>query len=657
MVNGDNEWNNIVETGCNNQHSTELSSSARADREACVTIQTHDAPAHSACGAFWFADGNCWWRVWAPKSRDVQLVLVRGQEQTSHCMQPEGDGYFTFRTGGVSEGQRYAFQLESGEVRPDPASRWQPDGVHAPSSVWSPDDFEWADHGWRGIARADLVIYELHVGTFTAEGTFAAILSRLDQLRDLGVTAIELMPVAQFPGRKNWGYDGTYWYAVQNTYGGPRELQRFVDACHRAELSVILDVVYNHFGPEGNYLAEFGPYFSDTTPTPWGPCINYDEHGSDGVRAFVLNNVRQWVRDFHIDGFRLDAIQTIHDRSHRHILAEIKDVANEEAAKLHKPVHVIAESNLNNVRQLFRRDGTGYGLDAQWNDDFHHCIHTLVTGENDGYYRDFQQPLAQLEKVVNQVFAYDGNFSEYRKQPHGAPVGIQSGDRFVISIQTHDQIGNRARGERLSHLASFNCLRFSAALMLLSPYIPMLFMGEEYAESNPFPFFCDFTDEKLREAVREGRRREFAQFEWPHKIPDPLAESTFESAKLTWDWLSRSQADCLRQLYRDLLNARRNWPALRDFQHREAHLVTAARGEPVLKIIRGSVECPNEQIEAYFNPGQATVVLSGMSRPRDEILLSTEDLKYGGWKRSLRLSWDLSPFECIVIRRGHEASK
>lgn len=611
----------------------------------------------TTCGALLSSSGDCLWRVWSPKSSDVQLVLINGKQRMLQSMCRESDGYFHLQTSGVSVGQRYAFQLTTGEMRPDPASRWQPEGVHAPSAVWNPDNFEWTDQSWRGIPRSDLVLYELHVGTFTAEGTFAAILPRLDQLRDLGITAIELMPVAQFAGRRNWGYDGAYWYAVQNSYGGPGELQKLVDACHRAGLNVFLDLVYNHLGPEGNYLAEFGPYFSEGSQTPWGPSINYDEHGSDGVRAFVLNSVRQWVRDFHIDGIRLDAIHTIHDRSHRHILADIKDVANEEAAKLHKPVHVIAESNLNNVRQLFRRDGTGYGLDAQSNDDFHHCIHTLLTRENDGYYCDFQQPLPQLEKVLNRVFAYDGNFSEYRKRDHGAPVGVHSGDRFVISIQTHDQVGNRACGERLSQLVSFNRLRFGAALMLLAPYLPMLFMGEEYGESNPFPFFCDFTDEQLREAIRDGRRREFAQFQWPHKIPDPLADSTYQSAKLTWDWLSRSQTDCLRQLYRDLLNARRIWPALRDYQHREAHLITAARGETVLKIIRGSAERPSEQIEAYFNPGQTTVVLGGMSRPRDEILLSTEDLKYGGWKRSLRLSWDLSPFECIVIRRGQEVSK
>lgn len=642
-----------METRPDTQPGTDFNDPSRVTEESSEIIG-ESVTSFPVCGTLLCADNSCQWRVWAPKSRDVQLVLFDGQERTTHRMQSEGNGHFTMRLEGISEGQRYAYQLESGEVRPDPASRWQPEGVHAPSAVWNPGAFAWTDHDWRGVARADLALYELHVGTFTTQGTFSAIVPRLDQLRDLGITAVELMPVAQFPGRKSWGYDGTYWNAVHNSYGGPFELQRLVDACHRAGLSVFLDVVYNHVGPEGNYLAEFGPYFSDSVQTPWGPSINYDEYGSDGVRAFVLHNIRQWVRDFHIDGFRLDAIHAIHDRSHRHILAEIKDVANEEAARLHKPVHVVAESNLNNVRQLFRRDRTGYGLDAQWNDDFHHCVHSLVTRETSGYYCDFLQPVSQLEKVLNRVFAYDGNFSEFRQKEHGVPVGAHAGDRFVISIQTHDQIGNRARGERLSQLVPFNCLRFSAALMLLAPYLPMLFMGEEYGEATPFPFFCDFADEHLRDAVREGRRREFAQFQWPHEIPDPLADSTFESARLTWEWLGTSQQDCLRQLYRDLLNVRRNWPALRDYQHREAHLIAGSRGETVLKIIRGCAERRSEQIEAYFNPGETTVILGGMSRPRDEILLSTEDLKYGGWKRSFRLNWDLSPFECIVIRRGQE---
>lgn len=604
----------------------------------------------SDCGAFLSSDSSCLWRIWAPVAHEVELVLFNDQgRRTTHCLIGNSHGYFAEEIAGIMEGQRYAYVMDSKLERPDPASRWQPDGVHGPSAVWSPHGISWSDTDWHGTRREDLVIYELHVGTFTPKGTFSAIIERLEQLRDLGITAIELMPVAQFPGRTGWDYDGTYWYAVQHSYGGPRELQQLVDACHRVGMSVLLDVVYDHLGPEGNYLGDIGPYFKSSVQTLWGDAVNYDEPGSSGVRAFVLNNVRQWVRDFHIDGLRLDATHAIHDSGFSHIIADIKAVAEEEATRLRKQCHVIAESNLNEAGPLFDSVGTGCGLDALWNDDFHHCVHTLLTSERGGYYQDFQQPLPKLEKVLSSVFAYDGIYSQHRRHTYGAPVGDVTGDHFVVSIQNHDQVGNRALGERLSQLVQFNGLRLGAALMLLSPYVPMLLMGEEYGESNPFPVFCDFSDLMLRNNVRAGRRREFAEFHWAASEPDLFDGFTFASAKLTWEWRSSDKKDGLRLLYRDLLKARREWPALRDFKHREAQLINAARGEVLLKIVRGDPQRPHEQIEAYFNPHQTTVILPEMSGPINQILLSTEDLKYGGWKRSGRLGWDLSPFECIVV--------
>lgn len=608
----------------------------------------------TACGAFLLGDNSCLWRVWAPANREMQLVLLDDEGGRSvQRMVHDGNGYFTFHGDGVSAGQRYRYLLESQAERPDPASRWQPEGVHAASAVWDPADFTWSDRGWRGTAREDLALYEIHVGTFTPEGTFSAIAERLESLRDLGITAIELMPVAQFPGRKNWGYDGTYWYAVQNSYGGPGGLQKLVDDCHKVGMSVFLDVVFNHLGPEGNYLGEFGPYFKSSVQTPWGNAINYDEPGCEGVRALVLHNVRQWVRDFHIDGLRLDSIHAIHDHSTPHILSEIKSVAQEEAGKLGQRCHVIAESDLNDAHRLLDPLPGGHGLDAQWNDDFHHSVHTLLTSDRNGYYQDFPAPLNQMEKILGHVFAYDGNYSPYRGRNHGCPVGDLSGDRFVVSIQNHDQVGNRPQGDRLSQSVQFNGLRMGAALMLLSPYLPMLFMGEEYGESNPFPFFCDFGDAALRKAIVEGRRKEFATFQWPDEIPDPLDDATFMSAQLTWEWWSSNKKDGLRHLYRDLLKARRDWPALRDYQHREAQLVPATHGESVIKIVRGDPAQRHLQIEVYFNPRRSTVILPEMSGPKNQILLSTEDLKYGGWKRSGRLGWDLSPFECIVV--GNQA--
>ncbi len=566
-------------------------------------------------------------------------------------MQAVEPGVFTFSAEGIAEGQRYAYLLNGGRELPDPASRWQPDGVHAPSAVWNPAGFAWSDGEWRGAAREDLVIYELHVGTFTPQGTFAAILPRLEALRDLGITAIELLPVAQFPGRRNWGYDGTYWFAVQNSYGGPHELQKLVDACHAAGIAVILDVVYNHLGPEGNYLGEFGHYFTNHYHTPWGGALNYDDRGSDEVREFVLENVRQWVRDFHVDGLRLDAIHAILDSSPRHILEEIKMAADDEGAKRGVPIRIIAESCLNDVRVVHPRERGGWGLDAQWSDDFHHAVHTLLTGEKDGYYADFHSPEKQLAKALNDTFVYDGIYSPIRGRRHGTPAGDVPGDQFVVSTQTHDQVGNRARGERLSALVQPAQLRLAAALMLLSPHIPLLFMGEEYGEERPFPFFCDFGDRQLQEAVRRGRRAEYAGFAWAGEIPDPQDRKTFFSAKLTWAWPETSWKAGLRHLYQDLLTARRTWPALRDFQNRTAELLSTAEGAPVLlRLERGRPSQPAETITAWFNLGSAATALPDEPAANRPLLLRTEEPRYGGAAAAVPLEeTTLAPFECIVL--------
>ena len=397
----------------------------------------------------------------------------------------------------MDEGLPYAFKLADGREYPDPASRWQPDGVHRPSAVFFPESYRWSDAAWRGVARDDLVIYELHVGTFTPEGTFDAIIPRLPQLRSLGVTAVELMPVAQFAGDRNWGYDAVYPYAVQNSYGGPRALQRLVDAAHQAGLAVILDVVYNHLGPEGNYLGNFGPYFTDRYRTPWGMAINYDGPDSDAVRQFVIDNARMWVRDFHIDGLRLDAVHAIYDLSPRHILAEIQAAVQREAARAGRLVHVIAESNQNDVRLIRPRERGGYGLDGVWSDDFHHSVHALLTGERDGYYLDFGEP-AHLAKALNDVFVYDGCYSPFRRRRHGSRVGAIDRTRFVVCVQNHDQVGNRARGDRLGTLVAPAAQRLACGLLLLSPCVPLLFMGEEYGEAEALSLLL---------LVRRSRRR------------------------------------------------------------------------------------------------------------------------------------------------------
>jgi maltooligosyltrehalose trehalohydrolase len=569
-------------------------------------------------------------------------------------MTPEESGYFLHTETGVADGQRYAYRLDGGPERPDPVSLWQPDGVHQPSAVLRPEHFTWSDAGWRGIPREDLVFYELHVGTFTPEGTFEAVISRLQALRDLGITAIEMMPVAQFPGTRNWGYDGVHLYAPQNSYGGPHGLQRLVDACHATGLAIFLDVVYNHLGPEGNYLGEFGPYFSDRYQTVWGPAFNYDGAGCDPVRDFVVDNLRLWLDVYHLDGVRLDAVHAIYDMGPRHILRDIKEAALTCArrfigtANAERHVHVIAESSLNDVRLLRPPEVGGYGLDAQWNDDFHHAVHSYLTGERQGYYADFGQT-TDFPRLFEQTFLFDGQYSRFRDRRHGAPVGELPGDRFVISIQNHDQVGNRARGDRLSTLLSPAVQRLAASLMLLAPHLPLLFMGEEYGEEQPFLFFCSFLDPNLVEKVRAGRRQEFSTFAWQGEVPDPQAEATFAASRLTWSWPEGSSHAGLRRLYRDLLVARRRWPALRDYRRRSARLLPDSNNA-VLRLIRGGTAAkPGATVRIDFNLTDRSVQLMPGTERDEALLFSSEASRYGGSRSQPDDSGHMLPWECLVF--------
>jgi maltooligosyltrehalose trehalohydrolase len=588
---------------------------------------------YSAQGALRQPDGSVVWRVWAPLSEAVSLVTSISGRCENYAMTSEGDSYFVHRQSQVEEGLPYLFRLADGREYPDPASRWQPNGVHRPSAVFFPESYCWSDTTWHGIARDELVIYELHVGAFTPEGTFDAMIPRLPQLLSLGVTAIELMPVAQFAGDRNWGYDAVYPYAVQNSYGGPRALQRLVDAAHQTGLAVILDVIYNHLGPEGNYLGNYGPYFTDRYRTPWGMAVNYDGPQSDAVRQFVIDNARTWVRDYHIDGLRLDAVHAIYDLSPRHILAEIQAAVQREATRANRLVHVIAESNQNDVRLIRPKDRGGFGLDGVWNDDFHHSIHALLTGERDGYYMDFGEP-AHVAKVMNDVFVYDGCYSPFRQRRHGSRVGAIDRTRFVVCVQNHDQVGNRARGDRLGTMIDPASQRLACGLLLLSPCVPLLFMGEEYGEQRPFPFFCSFEDPVIVEGVRRGRREEFAamEFRWGSDIPDPLDTKTFAAVKLGWAWPEGSTQAQLRHLYQDLLAARRRWPALRDRRHTHAQLLNDSQSkdrdsQPSLLLLqRGG----NDGLFAVANLTTQIASIAALKLDDRQVLLSTEDVRYGG---------------------------
>lgn len=507
-------------------------------------------------------DSNrCEFRVWAPQRERVDLHIVAPDERRVP-MNKDGNGYHSAVVDDCAEGTRYLYVLDGGDERPDPASRLQPEGVHGPSEVVG-RNFEWHDADWTGVALEDYVVYELHIGTFTEEGTFDAAIARLDVLKTLGVTAVELLPVAQFPGNRNWGYDGTYVGAAQESYGGPRALKRLVDACHQRGLSILLDVVYNHLGPEGNYLGHFGPYFTDRYKTPWGLALNFDGAHSDHVRWFFIHNALQWVDEFHFDGLRVDAVHAIVDHSAEPFLQDLCDAVRQRAEELGRRVYTIAESDLNDPRVITPKEQLGLGFDSQWADDFHHSLHTLLTGEQDGYYEGFPPNVSNLARVLTTGYLYTGQHSTYRGRKYGLQPKTRDGAQFVISMQNHDQVGNRLMGDRIATMLPFEKVRLAAAATILAPFVPMLFMGEEYGEKAPFQYFTSHSDPDLIEAVRKGRREEFDDFIWQGEAPDPHDEQTFHRSRLQWSLREEAQHAAMWTFYQRLLRLRRETPALR----------------------------------------------------------------------------------------------
>ncbi len=502
------------------------------------------------------ADGSTSFRVWAPLARTVSVDMIGGPGLRREPLAPAGGDYFEGKVRGAGCGDLYRFVIDGGPAFPDPASRSQPEGVHGPSQIVDHASFRWSDGGWQGRGLEEYIIYELHVGAFTEEGTFEAIVGCLDYFRDLGVNAIELMPVSQFPGGRNWGYDGTFPFAPHNTYGGPRGLKTLVNACHEQGLAVILDVVYNHIGPEGNYLANFGPYFTDRYRTPWGDAVNFDGPFSDEVRAYFIRNALDWFVDYHIDALRLDAIHGIFDFSARTFLEELSGTVA-SALSGHPPAYLIAESDLNDIRAITPREVGGIGLDAQWNDDFHHALHTLLTGEKQGYYQDFGD-VGSLAKSFAEGYVYTGEFSSYRVRRHGSPSKHRPAAQFVVFSQNHDQAGNRPGGDRLASLVSHDGLKIAATAVLMSPFIPLLFMGEEYGETTPFLYFVSHSDERLIEAVRTGRSREFAWFPSVGEIPDPQKEETFLLSRIHRESRLEGARHALYGFYRHLTTLRRS---------------------------------------------------------------------------------------------------
>jgi maltooligosyltrehalose trehalohydrolase len=506
----------------------------------------------------------------------VEVQILSPKKRTAHLSR-DRDGYHEGIVPDVEPGNRYLYRLDGEKERPDPASRFQPDGVHGPSQICRAE-FPWEDSPWQGIPWEDYLLYELHVGTFTDEGTFEGVIARLDELKDLGLTALELMPVAQFPGARNWGYDGVYPFAVQASYGGAGGLKALVNACHRKGLAVVLDVVYNHLGPEGNYLWDYGPYFTDRYKTPWGSAVNFDGPGSDHVRRFFIENALYWIQDFHVDALRLDAVHAIFDFSAVPFLEALAQRVHQEGAATGRRVYLIAESSLNDTRLVRTPEQGGFGLDAQWNDDFHHSLRTVLTGERSGYYQDFGT-LDHLAKAFREGFAYSGEYSLFRRRKHGRSSKDIPAHRFVVFSQNHDQVGNRLKGERLSASVSFEALKLAAGCVLLSPYAPLLFMGEEYGEKSPFPYFVSHSDPGLIEAVRKGRKDEFDAFEWEGEPPDPQGEDTFLSAKLNRSLKDDMKNGTLLRFYRELIALRKANEALSALSKETMDVVAMEREE------------------------------------------------------------------------------
>ncbi|MBW4678789.1 MAG: malto-oligosyltrehalose trehalohydrolase [Microcoleus vaginatus WJT46-NPBG5] len=524
-------------------------------------------------GANYLGNGTCEFTVWAPTVKEVAVKIVSPEEQVLP-MEKDESGYWKAKAQDINPEALYFYRLEETAERPDPASHFQPQDVHGPSSVVDHSNFSWNDTNWSGVPLEEMIIYELHVGTFTTEGTFEAIIPRLKELQEFGVNAIEIMPIAQFPGNRNWGYDGAYPYAVQNSYGGPEGLKKLVDAAHRQGISIILDVVYNHFGPEGNYTNEYGPYFTETYLTPWGCAMNFDDKHSEGVRNYFIENALYWFENYHIDGLRLDAIHAIYDLGAKHFLEELSEKVEALSKTAGKKLYLIAESDLNDVRVIRERELGGHGMDAQWSDDFHHVLHGLLTGETIGYYSDYGK-CEQLATAYKESFVYSWKYSPYRQRYHGNDASSRPGHQFVICTQNHDQVGNRMLGERLSNLVSFEALKLAAGALLLAPNVPMLFMGEEYGEESPFLYFVSHTDPDLVKAVREGRKKEFAEFHLEGEYKDPESVDTFKESQLKWEKRQEGKNKVLLELYQFLIQLRRNLPALKklDKQNLEASAI------------------------------------------------------------------------------------
>jgi maltooligosyltrehalose trehalohydrolase len=560
-------------------------------------------------GAKYSGNGMCSFTVWAPEKEKIVLHILQPSEQKVE-MQKDTTGYFTAQVQ-TPVGSKYVYIIgDAGKGLPDPASQYQPEGVHGASEVIDHNNYKWNDGSWKSPAFEDLVLYELHIGTFTEKGTFESAIEKLDLLTEVGINAIEIMPVAQFPGSRNWGYDGVYPYAVQNSYGGPDGLKKLVDACHQKGIAVFLDVVYNHQGPEGNYIEEFGPYFTEHYRTPWGKAINYDGEWSDGVRDFYSDNVIYWLQHFHIDGLRFDAIHAVYDFGAVHFWQDVHTKIKALEHTTGKCYYTIAESDLNSPRVIEPPEKNGFGFTAQWLDDFHHAAYVLLDKNGKDRYYDFGA-MNQLAKAYCEGFVHSGEYVQFRKKKYGKSSAGINGNKFVAFINNHDQAGNRMDGARLCSLVELNTSKIAAAMLLLAPYVPMLFMGEEYGEENPFYYFISHSDPDLIKAVQEGRKEEFKAFITPGTAyPDPQSEEIFRQSKLNWERRNNEKNKILLQWYKELIHLRKTHPALKNFSKecihaevmQEAGLILHRKNETGKKELLALINISGTDLD-YFLPG------------------------------------------------------
>ena len=587
--------------------------------------------------------------LWAPLAEKVSVVV----DDTALLLTKKEYGYWHLATNKLKEGAAYRFSLDGKEPLPDPASLSQPEGVHGPSVALDLSRFTWTDRSWKNIPLEKYILYELHTGTFTAAGSFEAVEEKLDHLLELGVNAIEVMPVAQFPGSRNWGYDGVYPFAVQHSYGGPRALHQLVDRCHRKGIAVVLDVVYNHMGPEGNYFAAYAPYFTEKYNTPWGGAINFDDQWCDGVRRYFIENVLMWFRDFHIDALRLDAVHAIRDLSPNHILREIRQHTDQLMKATGRTHYLIVESDLNDTRFINPLQQQGYGMDAQWTDEFHHALRVSSGQPPSGYYSDFNG-LQHLAKAYTDAYVYDGQFSPHRKRKFGVKAAENPGQQFVVFSQNHDQVGNRMLGERTSSLVGFEMQKLLAAAVMVSPFIPMLFMGEEWSEPHPFLYFVSHTDPDLAEAVRKGRREEFASFHAQGEAPDPMAEKTFERSKLQWQLLDKEHHRLMFHYYKKLIGLRKSHPLMQSL-NRKALDATADPARQLLFLHRWNHE---KHLYCLMNFSKNEQEVALPSNRKWNCLLASSEKEWGGpltQPRSIGTSVLVAP-ESIIICNNEQAA-